>query len=226
MFFSRFGRVGQVPHKVVVEDEVQGKMVINDEVMTDYAIQIQCMGSAQRWLDEENNWDGPKYVRGKCWLLTMVDGMFACEQMTGWSGQRQYDLLRMRLPGVNEAENNDQEFSMKIVEKVVSKSWAMKLSHGFGAQLFGGDTLGMLWRKHDGSDCGKAVTRGVLMEHALVLTISLIVSWCSLQLDKCNADQVAGVMQLHPNRFSIGSDGQGHLNGEVYLRCNPVPILM
>ncbi|KAJ4376091.1 hypothetical protein N0V83_001372 [Neocucurbitaria cava] len=143
----------RVPQEVVVDHEGHGKMVINDEVMTDYAVQIQCMGSAQGWLDEEDNWDGPKYVREKCWLLSMMTGAFPHEQMTNWSGQRQFDLLKLPIPKTGEKESEDQALARQIVEKLVADSWCLKLGHGFSAKLFGGDTLGMLWRKHDGSDC-------------------------------------------------------------------------
>lgn len=142
----------RVPQEVVVDDEGAGKMVINDEAMTDYAIQIQCMGAAQRWLDEENNWDGPTYIREKCWLRSMLEGTFAHEQLTGWSGKRQHELLSLHLPKVRQEESEDQKLARIIVEKVVGESWCLKLGHGFSAKLFGGDTLGMLWRKHDGSD--------------------------------------------------------------------------
>ncbi|KAI4713784.1 hypothetical protein J4E89_001231 [Alternaria sp. Ai002NY15] len=152
----------RVPQEVVVEEEGQEKMVINDEAMTDYAIQIQCMGSAQGWVDEEDGWDGPKYVREKCWLLSMMDGAFAHEQMTGWSGQRQFDLLSLRLPKESEIETDDQALARRIVEKVVADSWCLKLGHGFSAKLFGGDTLGMLWRKHRGSDCANRTYAGWL----------------------------------------------------------------
>ncbi|CAN9328834.1 unnamed protein product [Alternaria alternata] len=66
----------RVPQEVIVEEEGQEKMVINDEAMTDYAVQIQCMRSAQGWVDEGDGWNGPKYVREKCWLLSMMDGAF------------------------------------------------------------------------------------------------------------------------------------------------------
>jgi hypothetical protein len=148
--------------EVVVDEKGQGKMVINDEAMTDYAIQIQCMGSAQAWLDEENGWDGPKYAREKCWLVSMMDGAFAHEQMTGWSGQRQFDLLKLALPKLGEEESDDQALARRIVEKLVTDSWCLKLGHGFSAKLFGADTLGMLWRKHDGSDCGESTYAGWL----------------------------------------------------------------
>ncbi|KAF2030414.1 hypothetical protein EK21DRAFT_65530 [Setomelanomma holmii] len=139
-----------------------GKMVINDEVMTDYAVQIQCMGSAQRWLDEKDGWDGPKYVREHCWLYSMMNGAFLAEQMTNWSGQRQFERLKQRLPLLGEEESPDQTLAATIVENVVGKSWALKLGHGFSAKLFGADTLGMLWRKNEGSDCGERTYAGWL----------------------------------------------------------------
>jgi hypothetical protein len=151
-----------VPQEVEVDDDGHGKMVINDAVMTDYAIQIQCMGSAQRWLDDTDGWDGPKYVREHCWLYSMIDGAFAHEQVTNWSGQRQFDLLRQSLPKPNETENEDQAFARKIVENMVAKSWCLKLGHGFSAKLFGADTLGMLWRKNEGSDCQEQTYAGWL----------------------------------------------------------------
>jgi hypothetical protein len=152
----------RVPQEVVVEEEGQEKMVIDDEAMTDYAVQIQCMRSAQSWVDEEDGWDGPKYVREKCWLLSMMDGAFAHEQMTSWSGQRQFDLLSLPLPEPGDIETNDQAFARRIVEKLVADSWCLKLGHGFSAKLFGGDTLGMLWRKHPESDCKDGTYAGWL----------------------------------------------------------------
>jgi hypothetical protein len=150
----------RVPLEVVVEDEVHGKMVINDEAMTDYAIQIQCMGAAQRWLDEDDGWDGPKYTREKCWLFNMIDHSYVHEQMTKWSGQRSFELLSLKIPNPGEEETEDQSLARKIVETAVAESWCLKLGHGFSAKLFGGDTLGMLWRKHDGKDCGDGTYAG------------------------------------------------------------------
>jgi hypothetical protein len=151
-----------VPEEVTVDDEVHGKMVINDAAMTDYAIQIQCMGSAQRWKDEKDGWDGPKYVREHCWLYSMMNGAFAHEQMTSWSGKRQWDLLKQRLPQEGEEETEDQMFARKMVENTTANSWCLKLGHGFSAKLFGADTLGMIWRKNQGSDCEDGTYAGWL----------------------------------------------------------------
>ncbi|KAK5956221.1 hypothetical protein OHC33_002796 [Knufia fluminis] len=152
----------RVSQEVAVTDDVGGKMVINDESMTDYAIQIQAMGAAERWLDPEDDWDGSKYVREKCWLLSMMRHAFVPEQMTGWNGRRKWELLSMKLPGMDEEETEDQKLAREIVQKTVSEGWCLKLGHGFSAKLFGGDTLGMLWRKHSGSDCAEGTYAGWL----------------------------------------------------------------
>jgi hypothetical protein len=151
-----------VPQEVEVDDESQGRMVINDAVMTDYAIQIQCMGSAQRWIDEAGGWDGPKYVRENCWLYSMMDGAFAHEQVTNWSGQRQWELLKLKLSQSGAEKTEDQAFAGKMVENTIANSWCLKLGHGFSAKLFGADTLGMLWRRNDESDCEEKTYAGWL----------------------------------------------------------------
>jgi hypothetical protein len=152
----------RVTKEVVVEEEGKEKMVINDEAMTDYAIQIQCMGAAQRWYDPSDNWDGPTYVRDKCYLLNMIEATYIHEQLTSWSGKRQHELFSLPLPQAGEEPTEDQALARKIVERVVGEAWCIKLGHGFSAKLFGADTLGMLWRKFDGSDCGEGTYAGWL----------------------------------------------------------------
>lgn len=127
---------------------------LNDHTMTDYAIQIQAMGAAQRWQDPSPSspWDGPRYVREKCWLYNMVESAYVSEQLCGWSGRRAFDLLSLSMPAEGEAESVDQVLARRIVEESVARSWCLKLMHGFSARLFGGDTLGILWRKNLGSD--------------------------------------------------------------------------
>ncbi|KAJ7248440.1 hypothetical protein C8J57DRAFT_1451951 [Mycena rebaudengoi] len=141
-----------VPSDVVVEGEGQEKMVVDDAAMTDYAIHIQAMGSAQRWVDEQDGWDGPKYVREKTWLVSSLDGALNVEQMTGWSGQRQWELFSLQMPKPGEKETTDQALARQMVEKTVGESWCLKLWHGHMKKLLGTDSLGLLWRKHEGSD--------------------------------------------------------------------------
>lgn len=154
----------RVPEEVVHHEEISNRLAINDAAMTDYAIQIQCISAAQGWSDVEEGWNGPQYVKEKCWLLNMVDSAFMHDQLTGWNGQRQFDLLRLKLPSSQERETEDQKLAREMVQTIVEKSWCLKLGHGFSAKLFGCDTLGMLWRRHDGSDCEMGTYAGWLRE--------------------------------------------------------------
>ncbi|KAH7313619.1 hypothetical protein B0I35DRAFT_435555 [Stachybotrys elegans] len=152
----------RVPDGLVQSEDGQEKMDINDEGMTDYAIQIQCFGSAERWLDEAGGWNGPEYVRTKCWLYSMIDMAYVSEQLTGWNSRRQYELLATKLPSSGEAESDDQKLAREIVEKSIAQSWSLKLAHGFSAKLFGAPTLGFLWRANPGSDCADGTYAGWL----------------------------------------------------------------
>jgi hypothetical protein len=151
-----------VPAGTAVSEEGKGQMDIDDESMTDYAIHIQVMGAAQRWRDEAAGWDGPAYVRDKCWLYSMVDMAYVNEQITGWVSRRQYELFKTKLPGPGEDETADQKLAREMVEGCIGRSWCLKLAHGFSARLFGAPTLGMLWRDNKGSDCEEGTYGGWL----------------------------------------------------------------
>ncbi|EDU45442.1 capsule polysaccharide biosynthesis protein [Pyrenophora tritici-repentis] len=138
------------------------EQMVNKAALTDYAIQIQCMGAAQRWKDDDDSWDGPKYVREHCWLYNMVTSAFSHELATDWSGPRQWELLQQKLPQSGEEETKDQALARSIVENTVANTWCLKLGHGFLAELFGSDSLGMLWRKREGSDCEDGTYAGWL----------------------------------------------------------------
>ncbi|KAF9254359.1 hypothetical protein L218DRAFT_803163, partial [Marasmius fiardii PR-910] len=149
-----------VPKEIMLKDDGQASQNDDDDdsETTDYAIQIQAMGAAQRWLDVEDGWDGPKYVREKAWLLSMMENAFVHNQMTWWSGKRQFELLSLKMsdPG---GENEEQRLARELVEKNVGGSWCLKLAHETSAKAFG-DTLGMLWKRYGGTDCGEGTYAG------------------------------------------------------------------
>lgn len=152
----------RVSGEVAVSDDGKDKMAIDDEAMTDYAIQIQCMGASQRWLDETDGWNGPQYVRDKCWLYSMINMAYANEQITSWNSKKQHDLFSSKLPAPGEAETDEQNLARRMVEDCIGRSWCLKLAHGFSAKLFGAPTLGMLWRDNVGSDAAEGTYAGWL----------------------------------------------------------------
>jgi hypothetical protein len=59
--------------------------------------------------------------------------------------------MSLSLPKEGEVESAEQKKAMEIVEACLQRSFGFKLAHGFTSRVFG-ETLGLLWRKHVGSD--------------------------------------------------------------------------
>jgi hypothetical protein len=59
--------------------------------------------------------------------------------------------MSLPLPREGEVESAEQKQAREIVEACLQKSFGFKLAHGLILRVFG-DTLGSLWRKHEGSD--------------------------------------------------------------------------
>jgi len=71
--------------------------------------------------------------------------------LTGWVGQKAFDLMSLSLPKEGDDESADQKQAREIVEACLRKSFGFKLAHGLILRVLG-PTLGSMWRKHDGSD--------------------------------------------------------------------------
>lgn len=120
-------------------------------LLSDYIIQGQVMTMVMGLVDEEDNWDGPKYAAEHVYAIEFTAGSQLINDLTQWNGPRQYELMSLSLPGAGEAESEDQKQAREIVETCLQKSFGFKLAHGLILRVMG-DTLGSLWRKHDGSD--------------------------------------------------------------------------
>jgi hypothetical protein len=72
-------------------------------------------------------------------------------EYTRWNGPRAFELMSLPLPKDGEEESVDQKHAREIVEACLQKSFGFKLAHGLILRVLG-ETLGSLWRKHEGSD--------------------------------------------------------------------------
>lgn len=120
-------------------------------MLTDYIIQGQVMTMVMGLIDEEDGWDGPKYVAEHVYGIEYMVGSQLINDITGWDGQKAFNLMSLSLPKEGEVESAEQKQAREIVEACLQKSFGFKLAHGLILRVFG-DTLGSLWRKHDGSD--------------------------------------------------------------------------
>ncbi len=128
-----------------IEPEETSKM------LTDYIIQGQVMTMVMGLIDEEDNWDGPQYVADHVYAIEFMVGAQLINEMTAWDGRKAFQLMSLSLPKQSEFENDEQRQAREIVENVLQRSFGFKLAHGLILRVFG-ETLGSLWRKHEGSD--------------------------------------------------------------------------
>ncbi|KAI8630258.1 hypothetical protein F5Y19DRAFT_464119 [Xylariaceae sp. FL1651] len=119
--------------------------------LTDYIIQGYCLSMAMGLLDEEDAWDGPRYCAEHIYALDYMEGSQLIQKFTNWNGLEQFRLMSLPLPKAGEEESEDQKKAREIVEACLSRSFGFKLAHGYIVQVVG-ETLGSLWRKHDGAD--------------------------------------------------------------------------
>lgn len=134
--------------------EEEGRKIGAEEVsrmLTDYIIQGQVMTMVMGLVDEEDGWDGPKYVAEHVYGIEFMVGSQLINDMTAWDGRKAFDLMSLSLPKEGEVESAEQKQARQIVEACLQKSFGFKLAHGMILRVFG-DTLGSLWRKHEGSD--------------------------------------------------------------------------
>ncbi|KAI1437282.1 hypothetical protein GGR50DRAFT_645663 [Xylaria sp. CBS 124048] len=119
--------------------------------LTDYIIQGYCLTVVMGLVDAEDGWDGPAYCAEHVYAVDYMVGSQLVQQFTDWSGAEAFRLLSLPLPATGGGESADQKRAREIVEACLSRSFGFKLAHGYIVQVVG-ETLGSLWRRHDGSD--------------------------------------------------------------------------
>lgn len=134
--------------------EEGGRVYGTDEVsrmLTDYIIQGQVMNMVMNLVDEEDGWNGPEYVAEHVYGIEFMVGAQLINDMTDWNGQLAFDLMSLPLPAAGEVESAQQKQAREIVGTCLQKSFGFKLAHGLILRVLG-ETLGTLWKKHEGSD--------------------------------------------------------------------------
>ncbi|RYP41905.1 hypothetical protein DL768_010425 [Monosporascus sp. mg162] len=119
--------------------------------LSDYIIQAQAMAMVMGLVDEEDGWDGPRYVAEHIYAIDYMEGSQLVNEFTAWDGRKAFELLSLNIPKTGKSESAAQKQARKIVEGCLQRSFGFKLAHGLVVKVLG-DTLGSLWRKNDGSD--------------------------------------------------------------------------
>lgn len=143
---------------------VQSNLTIKDEngvqthgpaevskLLTDYIIQGQVITMVMSLVDAETGWNGPKYVSKHVYAPDYMEGSQLINELTAWDGPKAFKLMSLSLPLPGGVESDEQREAREIVEACLSRSFHFKLAHGLIVRVLG-ETLGSLWRTHEGSD--------------------------------------------------------------------------
>ncbi|KAL7623663.1 hypothetical protein AAE478_005215 [Parahypoxylon ruwenzoriense] len=132
----------------------EGRTIGREEVsrmLSDYIIQGQAMTMVMGLVDDEDDWDGPRYVADHVYAIDFMTGSQMINEITKWDGRKAFDLMSLPLPKRGEPESAEQKQAREVVEACLQKSFGFKLAHGLIIRVHG-CTLGSLWREHEGSD--------------------------------------------------------------------------
>jgi hypothetical protein len=129
---------------------IHGPEEVN-KMLTDYIIQGQAMIQVAGLIDNETDWNGPRYWVDHVYGIDYMQYSQLMNVYTDWKGQRAYDLMTLSLPKDGEEETPDQREARTIVEAHLTNSLVVKLAQGIIVKVMG-DTLGSLWAKNVGSD--------------------------------------------------------------------------
>ncbi|KAI1402008.1 hypothetical protein F4819DRAFT_496336 [Hypoxylon fuscum] len=146
-----------------------GRTIGPEEVtrmLSDYIIQGQAMAMVMGLVDEEDGWDGPRYVAEHVYAIEYMVGSQMINEMTDWDGKKAFDLMSLPLPKPGEVESVEQKQARKIIEACLQRSFGFKLAHGLILRVLG-PTLGSLWRDNEGSDDVRG-TYAHWLRHAIV----------------------------------------------------------
>lgn len=120
-------------------------------MLTDYIIQGQVMTMVMGLVDDDDDWNGPKYVVDHVYSIEFMVGSQLINELTAWNGRLAFDLMSLSLPLHGELESAEQQQARHVVSACLRRSFGFKLAHGLVLRVYG-DTLGSLWRKHEGAD--------------------------------------------------------------------------
>ncbi|KAL8894789.1 MAG: hypothetical protein Q9192_004049 [Flavoplaca navasiana] len=119
----------------------EGDRVIGAEevrkMLTDYIIQGQVMTMVMGLVDEEDGWDGPKYVEEHVYAMEFMVGAQLVDELTAWDCRLAFRLLSLSLPKDGEMESEEQVQARGIVEGCLQRSFGFKLAHGMIEGVWG-----------------------------------------------------------------------------------------
>lgn len=100
------------------------------EGFSDYLSQTMCFERLRKLIDPTDGFNGPEYFSKKMFLTSALQETFYFQQVTGWSGTRQFELLTAKRTGDGVVRGKTWDAAEEFVHKALANTSTMKLSHG------------------------------------------------------------------------------------------------
>jgi hypothetical protein len=122
------------------------------ENFSDYLSQTMCYERLRKLVDPQDGFNGPEYFSKHMFLTPALQETFYFQQVTGWSGTRQFELLTSKRTGEGVLRDEKWQAAEDFVHSALANTSTMKLSHGPAGALE--SFLADLWdsEEHAGTD--------------------------------------------------------------------------
>ncbi|KAH9907588.1 hypothetical protein F4778DRAFT_722532 [Xylariomycetidae sp. FL2044] len=120
------------------------------EAFSDYLAAFMCFERLRKLIDPSDGFNGPEYFMKHMLLFPALQETFYFQQVTGWSGARQFELLSAKRTGEGVVKNETWRAAEEFVHDALANTSTMKLSHGPAGALE--SFLADLWDSEEHQD--------------------------------------------------------------------------
>ncbi|KAH8674267.1 glycosyltransferase [Xylariales sp. PMI_506] len=103
---------------------------VSAEQFTDYLTHFMCFERLRKLVDPEAGFNGPEYYANKMLLTPALQETWYHEQVTGFDGKRQFEMLTSKRSGDGVVKDETWQAAEDFVNATLANSSTMKLSHG------------------------------------------------------------------------------------------------
>ncbi|KAI1080063.1 capsular polysaccharide synthesis protein-domain-containing protein [Whalleya microplaca] len=100
------------------------------EAFSDYLAHFMCFERLRKLIDPSDGFNGPEYYSEKMLLFPALQETYYFQQVTGWSGTRQFELLTTKRTGEGVVKDEKWQAAEHFVHDALASTSTMKLSHG------------------------------------------------------------------------------------------------
>jgi hypothetical protein len=120
------------------------------ESFSDYLAHFMAFERLRKLIDPSDGFNGPEYYAKHMFLAPALQETFYFQQVTGWSGTRQFELLTKQRTGDDVVKDDVWNAAEAFVNDALANTSTMKLSHGPPGAL--DSFLADLWDSKDHQD--------------------------------------------------------------------------